>query len=564
MPKNIVKNVNTQGVGFAPILRHYFKQCGIEEAIDKNIQTDPRRKVLTHGEACIAMITGILFEVMQLYRICRFASETTALQVILPHIKPDQYFDDRLADTLDAVYNYGIGNLEMLTTREMITSFNIQTHICHNDTTTASVYGDCNGKSSPEAIHLTFGFNKKHRDDLKQLVWSLSVSSDNAFPLFQQGYSGNTADVTTYIEQWFRLIDLLDDRQFLYVADSKLASRENMAYINDHEGFFLAPLPMYESYKTAFHEALDHHDQEVLIAHKGRINRGFEVPLPIEHEGRTYPFRMIVLFDPALFVRKRQTLNKRIEKTKAAFHELSGKLNKYRLKTREAIDTACRKILQKNQTADFFTYQIENQPVVTYKNKRRGRQPKNGQVEKQEIVNDHFSVCLTFQPEAYETALYRCGYYPLVTNKPASDLTIQAAMKAHKDQYKVEHTNRRAKSSYRLEPIYIHTPQRIEAYLFLFKIALQIVSLIERNARANISSRERGLDDFMPNKKDYRTPRAEYLLQKFEYIVSGEMRLPDGDAYGFISELTDLQKDILEILEVPDECYSYEYLFDTS
>jgi hypothetical protein len=48
------------------------------------------------------------------------------------------------------------------------------------------------------------------------------------------------------------------------------------------------------------------------------------------------------------------------------------------------------------------------------------------------------------------------------------------------------------------------------------------------------------------------------------------MRLPDGDAYGFVSELTELQRDsleileILEILEVPDECYSYEYLFDTS
>jgi len=128
MPKNIVKNVNTQGVGFAPILLHYFKQCGIEEAIDENIQTDPRRKVLTHGEACIAMITGILFEVMQLYRICRFASETTALQVILPHIKPDQYFDDRLADTLDAVYNYGIGNLEMLIAREMISSLGSDKH----------------------------------------------------------------------------------------------------------------------------------------------------------------------------------------------------------------------------------------------------------------------------------------------------------------------------------------------------------------------------------------------------------------------------------------------------
>jgi transposase len=564
MPKNIVKNVTTRAGGFAPILRYFFHQCGIADIIDNHIPTDPRRKVLTHGEAGIAMITGILFQVMQLYRICRFASETTALKVLLPNIEPDQYFDDRLADTLDALYRYGLGNLEMMITRQMISSFNIQTDICHNDTTTASVYGDYNNKLAPDTIDITFGFNKKHRDDLKQLVWSLSVSSDSAFPLFQQAYSGNRADVTTYVEQWLHLIDLLDDRAFLYVGDSKLASRENLAYIHDHDGFFLAPLPMYESYKTALHKAIDHHDHELLLPHKGGFNRGFEVALPIEHEDRSYPFRMIILYDQALFARKRKTLENRIGKTKAAFDELATKLNKYQLKTREAIDKACQKILKKNQTAEFFTYRIENDPEVTYKNKRRGRQPKNGQSEKVAVTTDKFSVELVFNPEAFEKALDRCGYYPLVTNKSSQDLPIEAAMKAHKDQYKVEHTNRRAKGSYRLEPIYIHTPQRIEAYLFLFKIALQIVGLIERNARASITSRDRGLDDFMPNKKDYRTPKAEYLLQKFEHVVSGEMQLPDNETYGFVSELTELQQDILQILEVPEECYTYEYLFDTS
>ena len=32
-----VKNVKTQGVGFAPILRHYFVRCGIERIIDENV-----------------------------------------------------------------------------------------------------------------------------------------------------------------------------------------------------------------------------------------------------------------------------------------------------------------------------------------------------------------------------------------------------------------------------------------------------------------------------------------------------------------------------------------------
>ena len=80
------------------------------------------------------MVTGILFQVLQRYRLCSFASDTTVFDVILPHVAPQEYFGDRLADTLDAIYDYGIGNLEMLITREMISEFKIENDICHNDT----------------------------------------------------------------------------------------------------------------------------------------------------------------------------------------------------------------------------------------------------------------------------------------------------------------------------------------------------------------------------------------------------------------------------------------------
>jgi hypothetical protein len=40
--------------------------------------------------------------------------------------------------------------------------------------------------------------------------------------------------------------------------------------------------------------------------------------------------------------------------------------------------------------------------------------------------------------------------------------------------------------------------------------------------------------------------------------------MPDGNHHGFVSELTTIQKDILEVLEVPFGCFSYDYLFNTS
>ena len=564
MAKNVINNVQTKPIGFAPILAHYFKKCGVVDIIDANVAVDARRKVLTHGQAAMAMITGILFQVMQLYRICQFAKETTVLDILLPGIGPEQYFDDRMADTLDAMFYYGLGNLETQITRHMIEPFDIETKICHNDTTCAFVYGDCNNNQSDQSIKISFGYSKQYRNDLKQLVWSMSVSSDSAFPLFQQAFNGNTADVDTYVKQWHNLIDLLGRQDFLFVGDSKVASKSNMAHIHDHDGFFLSPLPMYATYNRAFNDALDQHSFEVLIPYKDRINRGFEVPLIIENDGRRYPFRMIILFDHGLFTRKNKSLTQRIGKAQAAFESLASKINTYKLKTEAAIDKACKAILKKYQVTDFLSYTICNDPKVIYKNKKRGRPSTTQPVEKVKIVKDHFRLKWQLNQKAVEDVRYRAGYYPLVTNKVAEDLSIPEAMIAHKNQYKVEHTYRRSKTNLTLEPIYLQTPERIEAYLFLFKIALQIIVLMERTARNNISSRNKGLDDFMPNKKDYRTPKAEYLLQKFEFVVTGRMPLADGKIYGFVSELNDLQIDILDILEVPAECFSFEYLFDTS
>jgi transposase len=560
----VIKNVQTQAVGFAPILRHYFDRCAITDIIDEHVALDPRRKILTHGQATVAMITAILFQVMQLYRICKFASEKTVLKVLLPQIEAEQYFDDRLADTLDALFNYGIGDLDMLITGHMIDVFQIDSQACHNDTTSVSMYGDADNNKTEQSVQVTFGHSKKHRNDLKQFIWSMSVSSDHAFPLFQQAYSGNTADAATYVEQWQRLIDLLGRQDFLYVADSKLITHQSMGHIHDNGGFFVAPAPMYESYKKVFEDALDSHDRQWLIAYKERFNRGFEVPMDFKYANKDYRLRMIILFDHGLCARKQKTLQNRIHKTQIAFEQLSAKLNRYKLKSYDAIDKACSAILKKYQTRPFFAYRIINEPITTYKNKHRGRPSKKVKPKQISVVQDHFEVELILEQIALDKALARCGYYPLLTNQSPEQLSLEAAMLAHKKQYKSEHTFRRAKGPLNIEPVYLHTPERIEAFLLLFKIALQMVVLIERTARKNIRERDYGLDNFMPNRVDVRNPRSEYMLKEFEDIVKGELPLPDGNTYGFVSELNNLQRDILTVLEVPLNYYDYQYLFDSS
>jgi transposase len=562
MADNVNNNVETKPIGFAPILQHYFQKCCIADIIDQNVPLDARRKILTHGQASIAMITAILFQIMSLYKVCKFAKESNVLDVIFPDISPDEYFDDRLGDTLDAIYKFGIGNLELLITRHIIEEFKIQTEICHNDTTCAQFYGESDKNRSDQSIKISYGYSKQYRKDLKQLVWSMTASSDSCFPLFQQAYSGNTADVETYVEQWHHLIDLLGKKDFLFAGDSKVATHGNMAHINDHEGYFLSPLPMYASYQETLFTALDKHDHEVLIPYKDQMNRGFEVPLIFEHENKSYTFRMIILFDQGLFHRRKKSLLEQITKTQAAFDELSKKINAYKLKTKDNIEHACQAILKKYKTQAFFDFVVHNDPEVTYKNEKPGRPAKNA--ERIAVHQNNFSIKLNYDEIACTKTQYQIGYYPLVTNKPACDFSIEDAMLAHKNQYKVEHLYKRSKSDHKLEPIYLQTPDRIEAYLFLFKIALQILVLIERTARKKIAERDKGLDNFMPNKKDVRNPKTENMLAMFEFVVCGVIMLLDGSQQYFVSKLTETQKDILSILDVPEKCYTYQYLFDTS
>ena len=555
-----VPSVQTRPIGYAPILKYYLERCQLISLIDRHVPCDPRRTVLTHGEACVALMTGIFHQVFQLYAVQKFATDTDILQVILPHIPADAYFDDRLGDTLDALYTAGLGDLELLLTRHMLEEFGISVASAHCDTTTASVYGAYAAQSSQaHGISLTFGFSKKHRGDLKQLIWSLSVSSDSAFPLFQQAYDGNTADVDTYLEQWQHLIDLLGHRDFLFVADSKLLSKENMVFLQAHDGRFLAPVPMYASYTALLEEALATHAVETLLPYKQRLNRGFEVPCSITHEDETHEFRFLIFYDVGLFARKNQSLTKRLERTTAELETLRGKLNRYQLKTRDAIDAACTAILKTYHTDEFFSVTVTNDPQTTYKYANPGR-PAPGD-ERIEVQSDHFDLTVTRHEQAIDEARYRCGYYALMTNVPQEDLSLADAMREQKDQYKSEHTNRRAKSHYALEPICLQTPTRIEAMLFLFKIVLQLLVLMERTVRQKIAARERGLDRFLPNRNDVRNPTAEAILNAFQYLSIGTVTVPDGPSWNFVSELSALQRELLELLDVPFDCFSVKGLF---
>src|SRR6185312_11361601 len=62
-------------------------------------------------------------------------------------------------------------------------------------------------------------------------------------PVHCKLYDGNTSDDSVHQDSWNFLRQIIGHSAFLYVADSKLCTRENMSYIAEKLGRFLTVMP---------------------------------------------------------------------------------------------------------------------------------------------------------------------------------------------------------------------------------------------------------------------------------------------------------------------------------
>ncbi|EQD74717.1 transposase, partial [mine drainage metagenome] len=113
--------------------------------------------------------------------------------------------DDRIGRSLDSLFNADRASMLTEIVVDAMKEFQISGERFHNDSTTITFSGKyeganggmVNGKKTPKITH---GHNKDHRPDLKQLLLSLTVSSDGYVPVHYKLYDGNTNDSPTHIE----------------------------------------------------------------------------------------------------------------------------------------------------------------------------------------------------------------------------------------------------------------------------------------------------------------------------------------------------------------------------
>jgi hypothetical protein len=146
-----------------------------------------------------------------------------------------------------------------------VAEFSIDCSQLHNDSTSVKltgVYAGATGlaRGAKATLAAKRGHSKDHRPDLKQLVFILTVTADGAVPVACRTTDANVEDSTTHVATWDALVALLGRTDFLYVADSKLATRDNMAHIVKHHGRFVSVLPASRKEDSTFRLYLVDHE----------------------------------------------------------------------------------------------------------------------------------------------------------------------------------------------------------------------------------------------------------------------------------------------------------------
>ncbi len=551
-------------LGGLPVVNHIWNRLRLDELLAAHLPVDDARLKLAPATAVRLVVTNLLVGREPLYALGEWAARFAPGLLGLGTGQAAAINDDRVGRALERLFDADRASLLTALVLRAVREFDIDTSECHNDSTSVTVsgaYRDATGTprgGKPTPV-ITHGHSKDHRPDLKQLVWILTVAGDGAVPLAYRLADGNTTDDPTHIPTWDGLVALLGRTDFLYVADSKLCSREAMVHIAARGGRFVTVLPHTRSEDKAFRAWIQTHVPDWTEATRRpgpRLGEPDQVystcPAPVPSaEG----YRIIWVHSTAKAARDATTRSARVEAGIAALQDLDQRLAgpRCRLRDRVTVDQAAALALTDAHAQRWVTATVTDTVHKTYRQERRGRPGPNTRYR--EIATTRYSVAHDIVPDriAYDAASDGC--FPLITN----DTTLSDAevLAAYRYQPHLERRHHLLKGVQDAAPVLLHTPARIEALFCCQFLALLLGALIEREIRAAMHRAATTTIPLYPEFRGCPAPSAERVLEIFANVARHQLLDHHRQlVQTFEPELTPQQTQVLDLLAIPTTSYT--------
>ena len=154
-------------------------------------------------------------------------------------------------------------------------------------------------------------------------------------------------------------------------------------------------------------------------------------------------------------------------------------------------------------------------------------------------------------------AVRRLGWRVYATNHTAEQLSLAQGVAAYRSEYLIEQGFGRLKGrSLALTPLFLRYDHRVAGLICLLSIALRVLVLMQFVVRRNLQQADATLKGIYPGQPGRQTakPTTEMMLQAFRGVTLSRIKI-DGKLHDYLTPLNDVQKRILELMEVPPESY---------
>jgi len=555
-------DLHSYRVGLLPILNRILERLRLEEFFRAYLPPQDRRCHIDPAIGLLVLLKNLLLSREPLYGVGEWAARHVPGLLGLSERQITSLNDDRVGRCLDRLFQNDYGSLALAVATHAISEFGVGLDQLHNDSTTITFHGDY-----PDATHeekrkqqlrlaITWGHNKDHRPDLKQLLFILTVSQDGGVPVYFQARSGNTADDQTHRATWDLLCTLAGRRDFLYVADCKLATAENMAHVHQHGGRFLTLIPRTRSEDRSFRESLsrgqvrwrpiyDKRDEDGEILDQFRVS---EEPALSAEGYRLVWYHSTRKAENDAAVRARQ-----VDRALRELAELQQKLGspRSRYQDRAKVAAAVEVILESRGACGWITTTIEERAEEKYHQEGRGRPSEKTRYIREVITR--FDLKCEIDHAALAAEHLGDGVFPLITNDRT--LSEPELLLAYKGQPVIEKRFAQLKTDFAVAPVYLKEVSRIQALLCLYFFVLLVESLLERELRqAMVRTKVESLRLY-PEGRACRFPTVRRLIEVFEDVQRHRLRVGAEPAVMFTTKLSPLQRTVLRLLDIPQSVY---------
>lgn len=557
--------ISSERIDDIPLIVEWLKKIEIAKYIDQKLKKPHGNyQGMSYGQLSVLLLTYIITQ--SDHRLCAVEAWVETHRQILElttgwSIGEKDASDDRLARVIEELGKQPQARqeIEIKLGRLIIRAYELPTKIARTDTTSFSVNHDKQGDA--EENLLRHGYSKDKRPDLLQYRQLLATLDPMGMPLVSATLEGNGADDPLYFPTWEKIVKVIGHKNFVFIADCKAGSMATRANIAATLGFYCVPLPMSgqnpqllkQWVKEPPTEAVDirlsqHEEQDTAIV------KGFEVELgkfwlnPQTNKWVRWHERYLVVYSHKLAFKAIESQNKRINQAKLALEKLANKPGYDRV----VLSSKVEDILKRNRVNDFFLTTITEQTQAQTRHLGRGRPSKNA--PQQLLTSTQLQLHIEQIDSAIVEAQTLAGWRLYVTNASIEQLTLTQSIMYYRDEWLLERGFHRFKrGSLPALPIYFQNQDRITGLMFLLNIALRVFTLMEfvvSQALQQTHEFLQGLYDGNPKRTTNR-PSAELMLKAFCNLTL--YLLPDSTV--FITPINQLQKQILDLMNMPESLY---------